>query len=284
MKEESETQLHHAMIAAFEGWNDACSASTNVIHHLLNTYPSQEVGSLDSDGFYDYQVSRPMLCHVQGRRNIYWPETKFYEVSIQPECKLLVEVGPEPNYHWIDYCRQSIRFAEDLEINTLITLGSMFADCPHTRDLPIDDLAGDQIDADTEGHSGPVGIPTVLDAVAVQSGFKTESLWVSVPQYMSSDECAQGTLQLLRRVSRLLGIRLSEGDLPDKAQHWQAQASVLVRCNDNLAEYVHRLEVESDAKAASNFRYTIDEPLGDELAQEAEEFLKSVGGQDTPSV
>ncbi|BDR53049.1 hypothetical protein KIM372_09560 [Bombiscardovia nodaiensis] len=279
MREEAKPGSYAYLLAAFDGWNDACSASTNVVRHLLNAYPSQEVGSIASEDFYDYQVARPMLCHVQGKRSICWPETKFYEVSISDATRLLVETGPEPNYHWSEYCRQSLHMAEDYEINSIITLGSMFADCPHTRDLPIDDLASDDASCDTEGHSGPVGVPTVLDAMACQAGFSTESIWVSVPQYLGSDECAQATLQLLRRVSSMLGEPLEEGDLPMKAEHWKAQASVLIHCNDELADYVHRLELESDSKAASLIPEAVDTPAGDELVREAEEYLKSMGGQ-----
>ncbi|AKV55255.1 hypothetical protein BACT_0730 [Bifidobacterium actinocoloniiforme DSM 22766] len=280
MSEEAKPRQYPYLLAAFDGWNDACSASTNVIRHLLNTYESREVGTIGCEDFYDYQVARPMLCHVQGRRSICWPETKFYEVRLADDTSLLVETGPEPNYRWAEFCRRSIRMAEDYDVGGIITLGSMFADCPHTRELPMDDLASDEADVDTEGHSGPVGVPTVLDALASESGFATESIWVSVPQYLGSDECAQGTLQLLRRVSGMLGINLDEGDLPKKAQRWRAQASVLTRCNDDLAEYVRRLEVESDSRVAASIPDQVDEPTAQELVREAEEFLKSVGGQD----
>ncbi|RBP99293.1 PAC2 family protein [Bifidobacterium xylocopae] len=278
MSEEAKPRRYPLLLAAFDGWNDACSASTNVIRHLLNAYQSREVGGIGCEGFYDYQVARPMLCHVQGRRSICWPETKFYEVRLTPEVSLLVETGPEPNYRWEEYCKRSIRMAEDYDVGAIVTLGSMFADCPHTRALPIDDLASDEADVDTEGHSGPVGIPTVLEALAREAGFETETVWVSVPQYLGSDECAQGTLQLLRRVSGLLGLPLDEGDLPQRADHWRAQASVLTRCNDDLAEYVRRLEVESDSKAASSIPSHVNDPTARELVREAEEFLRSMDG------
>ncbi|MBI0063579.1 MULTISPECIES: PAC2 family protein [Bifidobacterium] len=267
-----EARQHCTMVAAFDGWNDACSASTNVIRHLLNVYESHEIGSIPGDGFYDYQMSRPMLCHVQGRRRIIWPSTKIYRVQIDDTHTLLLEMGPEPNYHWSDFCRRSIHWAEDDEAEAIITLGAMFADCPHTRPLPIDDLAGDQPKTDTDGHSGPIGIPTVLDALATQDGYSTESIWVSVPQYLGSDECAQGTLQLLQRLSAMLGVHLDEGELPRKAAEWKAQAGMLLRCNDDLANYVHRLEMDVD-------QAQVDEPAAEELVREAEDYLRSMGNK-----
>lgn len=272
-----EAKQHCVMVAAFDGWNDACSASTNVIRHLLDVYDSREVGNIQGEGFYDYQMSRPMLCHVQGRRRIIWPSTKFYLVQIDQDHTLLLEMGPEPNYRWTEFCRQSIHMAEDYEVDSIITLGSMFADCPHTRPLPIDDLASDQALTDTDGHSGPIGIPTVLDALATQDGYTTESVWVSVPQYLGSDECAQGTLQLLERLSSMLGIDLEQGNLPRKALEWKAQASVLLHCNDDLANYVHRLEMETDKQSEDQMNVQVDEPTAQELVKEAEDFLRSMG-------
>ena len=49
------------LIAAFEGWNDASQAATNVVRHLVSRYESQEVRHIDNEGFYDYQVARPMI-------------------------------------------------------------------------------------------------------------------------------------------------------------------------------------------------------------------------------
>lgn len=74
------------MISAFEGWNDACQAATNVIRHLVPRYDSQEVHHIDNEGFYDYQVARPMICSVQGRKRIIWPQTTFYDIAVSPRC------------------------------------------------------------------------------------------------------------------------------------------------------------------------------------------------------
>ena len=102
------------LIAAFEGWNDASQAATNVVRHLVSRYESQEVRHIDNEGFYDYQVARPMICSVQGRKRIIWPQTTFYDIAVSPMLHLLAQIAPEPNYRWEEYCRQTLRVAEDL--------------------------------------------------------------------------------------------------------------------------------------------------------------------------
>ena len=126
------------LIAAFEGWNDASQAATNVVRHLVSRYESQEVRHIDNEGFYDYQVARPMICSVQGRKRIIWPQTTFYDIAVSPMLHLLAQIAPEPNYRWEEYCRQTLRVAEDYDVSDVITLGSMFDECPHTRPLPLD--------------------------------------------------------------------------------------------------------------------------------------------------
>lgn len=148
------------MLAAFEGWNDACQAATNVIRHLVSRYDSQEIRHINDEGFYDYQVARPMICSVQGRRRIIWPQTTFYDITISPETHFLAQIAPEPNYRWEEYCRKTLRIAEDYDVNEIVTLGSMFADCPHTRPLPLDISKGDcECELDKK-YNGPIGIPT----------------------------------------------------------------------------------------------------------------------------
>ena len=72
------------LIAAFEGWNDASQAATNVVRHLVSRYESQEVRHIDNEGFYDYQVARPMICSVQGRKRIILAANDFYDIARLP--------------------------------------------------------------------------------------------------------------------------------------------------------------------------------------------------------
>ena len=107
------------LIAAFEGWNDASQAATNVVRHLVSRYESQEVRHIDNEGFYDYQVARPMICSVQGRKRIIWPQTTFYDIAVSPMLHLLAQIAPEPNYRWEEYCRQTLRVAEVIKYKTM---------------------------------------------------------------------------------------------------------------------------------------------------------------------
>ena len=47
------------MIASFEGWNDAGESASGAISHLLTAWDHQEIGRLDPEDYYDFQVNRP---------------------------------------------------------------------------------------------------------------------------------------------------------------------------------------------------------------------------------
>ena len=270
---EETTRRTTILIAAFEGWNDACQAATNVIRHLVSRYDSQEVRHIDNEGFYDYQVARPMICSVQGRKRIIWPQTTFYDIDVSPTLHLLAQIAPEPNYRWEEYCRHTLRIAEDYDVSDIVTLGSMFDNCPHTRPLPLDiSKNGCESEPDKE-YNGPVGIPNILDAFASDAGFRTTSMWVSVPHYCANTECLQGTLELVRALSLLLEHPLIEGDLNRKAAEWRKNADEIVE-QTHAGDYLACLERDYDLNAQAQRIASNGMPACEELIREAESFLR----------
>ena len=271
MSEQRET----VMIAAFGGWNDACQAATNAVHHLVNRYDAYEIRHISCDGYYDYQVSRPTLCRVSGRARIVWPQTTFYDIAISPTMHVYAQIAPEPNYRWREYCRQTLRIADELDVDHIITLGSMFAECTHTRPLPLDIC--DTLDCsrarDCDKYSGPVGISTVLEDLAREQSFKATSIWVSIPQYTGNDECPPGTLALLRALGGELDAVIDTDELETRCAAWKAKASMLMHCSDQLADYVHHIEREWDKR----HRDTAESPhQAEQLIRETEDFLKNL--------
>lgn len=262
------------MVSAYEGWNDASQAASEVIHYLISHYESRLVREINSDGYYDYQSARPMLCHITGHARIVWPHTSFYEIQVSPELCILAQIAPEPNYHWKDYCKETLQIAREFGVSHFVTLGSMYASCPHTRPLPVDiSSATCTCELDRE-YNGPIGITTVLDHMACKAGMATTSIWVSIPKYMNSDTCAQGTLQLVHGLSTTLGVQLDTKDLQNKADAWKTKATTLAACDDSLSSYIAHLEHEYDLAQRARTVASLGAPQAEQLVREAEAFLK----------
>lgn len=273
MKNEYANQHEVVLVAAFEGWNDASEAATDAVKHLINHYDSRIIGHIDSDDYYDLQVSRPMLCTVLGHKRIVWPQTTLYQVQVSDELELILAIGPEPNQHWMDYCREILSIADDVEATKIVVLGSMFADFPHTRALPIMTNAGADLTVTDESYSGPIGITTVLNMTAAQLGFDSHVIWVSIPEYLGADDCPEGSLRLLERLSTLLGAPLEFSDVSRRARRWKADAQMLVRYSDMLADYVHQLEEQADQSASNT---SMSAQKAQQLVQETEAYLQSM--------
>ena len=269
------TRVKYVMVAAFDGWNDACQSATDVIRHLVSRYRSLEIGHINKDGYYDYQSARPMQCTIQGSRCILWPQTVFYDIAVSDSLHILAQLGPEPNYQWLEYCRGSLRFAEQYDVECIVTLGSMLAECPHTRPLPIDiSNNGKPLDPDYE-YNGPIGITHALDMMAIEQGFNTTSLWVSIPRYLgSADPCPQATLTLLRELGEILGLDLPAGTIENKAKQWRSRCDVTVRNNVDFEHFVSQLERDYDLHQHAKELSSAGTPMAAQLVQEAEAFLR----------
>ncbi|MCI1936406.1 MAG: PAC2 family protein [Bifidobacteriaceae bacterium] len=280
MNNESRNHQQVVLVAAFEGWNDASEAASDAVKHLINRYDSRIIGHIDSDDYYDLQVARPMLCTVLGHKRIVWPQTTLYQARVSEDTELILAIGPEPNTHWLDYCREILAIADEVEATKIISLGSMFADFPHTRALPTTVNDGSDLSVSDETYSGPIGIPTVLTMTAAQMGFDSDSIWVSIPEYLGADDCPEGSLRLLERLSGLLDVSLDVEDVSRRARRWKADAQMLVRYNDMLAHYVHQLEEQTDESESNTL---MSAQKAQQLVQETEAYLQSLDQHGEPS-
>ena len=127
------------MIAAFEGWNDAGSAATAALQHLHEVWGAEDVDELDPEEYHDFQVNRPVVTtDDDGRREITWPTTTIASAVLSPTGRRVVLVhGIEPSMRWRRYCRELLDVAEEHGVRTVVTLGALLADVPHTRPIPM---------------------------------------------------------------------------------------------------------------------------------------------------
>src|ERR1700749_1117589 len=123
------------LVAAFEGWNDAGDAATGAVEHLELTWNAQQIGEIDADEYYDYQVNRPMVSLVDGvTRRLTWPTTRVSWCRPPGAGFDLVLVrGIEPNMRWKAFCEEILEVVRILDVRTVVTLGALLSDTPHTR-------------------------------------------------------------------------------------------------------------------------------------------------------
>lgn len=266
------------LIAAFEGWNDAGDAATSAVEHLALTWDAKELTELDPEGFYDFQVSRPSVRLVDGvTRRIDWPTTRLTYCLLPDAPRDVVLVhGIEPNFRWKAFCAELVDIAMKLGVSSLVSLGALLADVPHTRPVQVSGSAHDAATAARFGllrstYEGPTGITGVFQQACVEAGIPAVSFWAAVPHYVSQAPSPKATLALLHRVEEFLDIEVDLGGFPEQAEEWESEVSQIASDDAEIAEYIAHLEERDSA----------DEPLtpesGDLLAAEFERYLRRRG-------
>jgi proteasome assembly chaperone (PAC2) family protein len=281
MNVEVEPTLRDAIvIAAFEGWNDAGEAASDAVEHLLVSWRATLLATLDPEDYYDFQVNRPHVGFgVDGERELSWRSTSVWQAQAGPEGRDIVLItGIEPNLRWRSFCDEVLDFVQRIGATTLVTLGALLADVPHTRPVPITGVSSDA-DLAEEHHlqpsryTGPTGVVGVIGDVAHRRGMSTLSYWAAVPHYVAQPPAPKATMALLGQIEDLVGAPIDLRTLPEEAKAWERGVDELASDDSDVAEYVRSLEEERDA-------VDLPEATGDAIAREFERYLKrrSEGG------
>ncbi|CAN5354736.1 filament polymerization regulator ParJ [soil metagenome] len=287
------------LVVAFEGWNDAGEAASGAVRtlkELLDLYPIAEV---DPEDYFDYQFNRPsVVADENGDRQLVWPGVTVYgptrpnagaAVGLADDAELRVSgangsniyllLGTEPSRGWKTFTREILDVVETNEISSIVFLGAMLADVPHSRPISVFTSSENpdvraQLGIERSGYEGPVGILSVLGDAAEKAGVSTMSIWASVPHYVHNAPSPKATLAILDKLEEIVDVVIPRGDLVSEAQAWESGIDALAGDDDDMASYIEQLEQARD---------TVDSPeaSGEAIAQEFERYLRR-GGDGKP--
>ena len=133
-------KLHDTIVvAAFEGWNDAGDAASDALEHLDAIWEAEPIVEIDDEAYYDYQVNRPVIRQVDGvTRELVWPSMRISHCRPPGSDRDIVLMhGVEPNMRWRTFCAELLAIADKLNVQTVVILGALLADTPHTRPVPV---------------------------------------------------------------------------------------------------------------------------------------------------
>ncbi len=271
------------MVVAFGGWSDAGEAATGVITHLLatlngeidvDTFAPDLIAEVDSEEYFDYQVNRPLIFVDDSMiRSLTWPGVQiFAQPNPSGERDFILVRGVEPSMRWKSFASEILDLADDLEVELVITVGSMLADTPHTRPIPVSgtgahpDIAA-RLGVEVSRYEGPTGILAVIQDACVRRGIDAVALWAAIPHYANANPSPKATLALINGIEDFLEISLPLGPLPELASQWEAAVNEMVKEDSDIEEYIKTLEESKDADE-------ISDDSGEELAREVERFLR----------
>jgi len=268
------------LIVAFEGWNDAAESASAAAKFIAEKLNADVVATVDPEDYYDFQFTRPSVSFdADGNRQISWPSTDMCAPSVEivaenPQLgRIHVLLGVEPSRRWQSFTAEVMEMIEDREIDSVLFLGAMLADVPHTRPISVsatsqNEIARNELNLERSHYEGPVGILSVLGIALEKAGIPSVALWASVPHYVHNTPSPKATLALLVEAEKYLGVQFDHGSLADEAFTWERGIDEVAEGDEDMAGYIAQLEKNRDeveSPAAS----------GDALAMEFEKFLRA---------
>lgn len=265
------------LIAAFDSWVDAGSASTTAAAALLSE-DATVVATFDPDQLFDYRARRPTLEIENGRpSSLTWPELAVRRARVGDR-SVLVLAGPEPDFRWRELAADAVQLTRQLRVAEWISLGAIPAAVPHTRPVPVLGTESRPGLLKGEVRPGPAGllrVPSaalsVLDIAVSEAGIPAVGYFAQVPHYVNGPY-PPAALALLNAVAGHLGVELPLGGLLGEAQALRTRLDTATTVDETTREYVKRLEAMVDEERL---------PAGDELISEIERFLRERGAGGT---
>jgi proteasome assembly chaperone (PAC2) family protein len=273
------------LVCAFKGWNDAGEAATAALGFLADSFDATEVARIDPEEFYDFTAVRPTVRLEGGlTRVVDWPENSLSAAPVAgAEHDLLLLQGVEPSTRWRLFCDTVIEMARSLGCSTVITLGALLADVPHTRPVPMTGICSDEVMVarlgfEESSYEGPTGIVGVLHHSCAAAGLTAVSLWASVPHYVAAAPNPKAALALIRSFEGVAGVAVDALDLEESSEEYERQVNAAVATDPDVKQFVERLEKTLDEVAEDSPPERI--PSADAIARDFQRFLKQKGAED----
>ena len=263
------------LVIALKGWVDGGGVASSAGQHLSGDGPV--MARFDPDGIYDYAGRRPLISFESGTSDeIGWPDLVVRHNRIGDR-DLLLLVGDEPQIGWNAVTKDMAELAGLYGVQRVVTLGAIPAQVPHTRPTPL-------LVTSTDPELQPTGVPVgkfVVPAAAANAidhhlkenlGLPTAGFWAQVPHYVTGVYWP-GVLAVVERVGMYLEQPVDTSILANEAAAMVARLDLAVSERPEAREFLARIE---------EAQLSLDEAMGQDLANEIEDFLRAIGEDENP--
>ena len=271
------------LVVALDGWTDAGAAATSSASYLRERLQSELLVSIDDQDYFDYSRQRPLIVlDEHGERDFLWPSIELWGPSLQSNqantnVSLYFLIGQEPALQWQYLRDELVELVEDREITSVIMLGSLASEAPHTRPIRIyknsqTASVRNYYGIERSNYDGRAGFLSVLGHAFEKAGLPTISIWAQVPHYVASMPSPKASLALVNDLELMLNFSVDHKPLLDAAFEWERSVDDFAEGDEDLQNYIQGLEKARDESEA-------EELNTDQLALEFEKFLRQNEGE-----
>lgn len=286
MNETSNIFSGRVLIIALDGWTDAGMASTGAVSYIKEKLSSELLLGLDDQDYFDLLRQRPIIVlDEHGERDFIWPSIELFgpgpksEVQ-QKDLSLYFLTGQEPALQWQFLITELLEIIEDRDIQSVIMLGSLAAETPHSRPIKIyknsqTASVRNALGIERSNYDGRAGFISVLGHAIEKAGIPTISIWAQVPHYVASMPSPKAALALVNDLEIMLGFTVDHKEILESAFEWERSVDTFAEGDEDLLNYIAGLERTRDEAEA-------EEMTTDQLALEFEKFLRQNEGEAGP--
>ncbi len=268
------------LIAGFDGWGNALKISSGMAGYLIRTFKAQRFAEINPDVFFRYDEMRPVVHIEKGVfKSLSSPGGTFYAAQTAPGGRdLVILKTDEPNLRWFGFVEELFDLCKRLNIESIITLGSMYDHVLHT-DRIISAVTSNaamssmlrQKGVNAISYQGPSAIHSTIHSEGLKRDHTCMSLWCHCPYYL------QGTTHfgILAHLGKLLaslgGFELNTENLETSWEKLNIQIENLIENNAELQEVVKELRKAKVRGSAADMKGAIK---SDEKIINIQDFLQ----------
>ncbi len=248
------------MLLGFSGWMDGGEVSTGTIDWLVKELGAEPFAEIEPESFYIYNFpgSMPVTSlfrpHIKIEDGVITtlelPKSTFFSSR---ENNLILFSGKEPNFNWSEYAECIFSVASAYGVSRMYFIGSVAGAVPHTREPWLHSTVSDEsLKEELEkygirfsNYEGPGSFITLLVQLAGRKGLPMASLVAEIPAYVQGRNPA-GLEAAIRKLSGLLGLRVSLDELRTVTDEFEERVSDLVKEKSDLADLIEKLESNYD--------------------------------------
>jgi len=282
------------LLHAFSGFVDAGGGVRMATDHLLASLEHQLLATCDPDSIVDYRARRPRMSYVVNHfASVHIPTVTLHRVVDEEGTPFLLLVGPEPDYQWQRFTSTITDIAHRFDARRAIGMASIPWPTPHTRPLGVT-VHGNEPDL-VAGYPSLVGeievpghVGAMVELALGEAGIPSMGVTAQVPHYLVQFDYPRAAEVLLTHVGKAADLVLPTGQFAAAAEQAEAQVTEQLEGNDEFATVVSALEQQYDqmvqsttAPAPSALTPGGQLPTGEEIAEQFEAFLSSLGEEKT---
>ena len=269
------------LIAGFDGWGNALKISSGMAAYLIRAFKAQRFAEINPDLYFRYDEMRPVVHIEEGVfKSLSPPGGSFYAAQATAEGRdLVILKSDEPSLRWMRFVEELFDLCKRLNIQSIITLGSMYDHVLHTdriisavtTNAAIASMLKQQ-GVNSISYQGPSAIHSTIHAEGLKRALASMSLWCHCPYYL------QGTTHfgILAHLGKLLaslgGFELNTENLEKSWEKLNIQIENLIENNAELKEVVKELRKAKVRGSAAEMKATIK---SDEKIINLQDFLET---------